>query len=233
MDRELEIVIPVYNEETSLQPLIEDWRNLLNSIPVNYQFLFVDDGSTDRSLALLKTWQQASPDILVLSQSNAGHGPAILKGYHHACRTPWVLQLDSDHQLTPAAFPELWRRRDDYDLLLGQRHEKHAAGGRRLISGATWLLLQSLFGPTPKDVNCPYRLFRGSALTWALAHIPADSFAPNVLLTAWFVYRRMRILTIPVFPNIGIPKRKSKINSYFVQGSLRALLQTLSFRFRL
>ena len=155
MDRELEIVIPVYNEETSLQPLIEDWRNLLNSIPVNYQFLFVDDGSTDRSLALLKTWQQASPDILVLSQSNAGHGPAILKGYHHACRTPWVLQLDSDHQLTPAAFPELWRRRDDYDLLLGQRHEKHAAGGRRLISGAPGYCSKAYSALPPKTSIAP------------------------------------------------------------------------------
>jgi dolichol-phosphate mannosyltransferase len=233
MDKDLIIVVPVYNEEASLQPLIEDWRNLLSSIEVSYQFLFIDDGSTDQSLAILKTSQQTSPDIFVLSQLNAGHGPAILSGYREACKAQWVLQIDSDHQLATGAFPELWRSREDYDLLLGQRLKKHAAAGRRLISSATWLLLQSLFGPAPKDVNCPYRLFRGPALTSALAHIPADSFAPNVLLTAWFVHRRMRILTIPVFPNDNIPPRKSKFNLYFLRGSLRALSQTILFKFRL
>lgn len=233
MDKELQIVIPVYNEASSLQPLIEDWRNLLHSIPVSYQFLFIDDGSTDKSLAFLETCRQTSPDILVLSQTNSGHGPAILTGYRHACGTPWVLQLDSDHQLAPGAFPECWRRRHDYDLVLGERQEKHAAAGRRLISGATRLLVQTLFGQSPKDVNCPYRLFRGSALAEALPHIPADSFAPNVLLTAWFVRRRMHILTISVFPNDTVEPRKSKFNRYFLRGSLRALLQTLLFRFRL
>lgn len=234
MDKELLIVIPVYNEEASLQPLIHDWRNLLNSIPIRYQFLFVDDGSTDQSLSLLKTWQQTSPDLLVYSQPNAGHGPAILAGYRQACQAPWVLQLDSDHQLAPDAFPELWRQRQDYDLLLGRRLEKHATPGRRLISIASHSLLQVLFGGrSPKDVNCPYRLFRGSALARALPAIPPDSFAPNVLLTAWFVFNRMPILTLPVSPNDNTPTRKSKLNGYFLRGSLRALLQTLLFRFRI
>jgi dolichol-phosphate mannosyltransferase len=233
MDKELQIVIPVYNEEVSLQPLIDDWRNLLKSIPVSYQFLFVDDGSTDQSLPLLKIWQQTSPDILVYSQPNAGHGPAILAGYRQACQTPWVLQLDSDHQLAPDTFPELWRQRQDYDLLLGQRREKHAAPGRRLISLASRSLLRMLFGHGPKDVNSPYRLFRGSALARALPAIPPDSFAPNVLLTAWFVYNRMPIMTLPVSPNDNMPTRKSKLSRYFMRGSLRALLQTFLFRFRI
>jgi glycosyltransferase involved in cell wall biosynthesis len=233
MSKELQIVVPVYNEEANLKPLIDDWRNLLNGMSLDYQFLFIDDGSTDHSLDLLQTYQQASPDILVYSQANAGHGPAILAGYAHACRAPWVLQIDSDHQLTPKSFPEFWRRREQYDLLLGERGKKKAAAGRRLISSTTRIVLRILFGGRGlKDVNCPYRLFRGPALARALTHIPPDSFAPNVLLTAWFAHKRMPILSIPVPTNDDIPVRKSKINGYFLRGSIRALVQTFLFRFR-
>lgn len=233
MDKELQIVIPVYNEEASLKPLVDDWRNLLNSLRVSYRFLFIDDGSTDQSLAMLKNWQQTSRDILVLSQPNAGHGPAILAGYRQACEAPWVLQLDADHQLSPDAFPELWHKRTDYDLLLGQRREKHAAPGRRLITSASLALLRALFGRGPKDVNCPYRLYKGSALARALPYIPSDSFAPNVLLTAWFVHKGSPIRTVPIPPNAGIPARKSKFNGYFLRGSLKAFFQTFLFRFRI
>ena len=233
MDKELQIVIPVYNEAASLRPLIDDWRSLLNSIPVSYEFVFIDDGSTDQSLSLLKTCQQADPNILVYSQPNAGHGPAILAGYRQACQAPWVLQIDSDHQLSPAAFPELWRQRQAYDLLLGQRQEKHAAPGRRFISGVSRGMLRMLFGRGPKDVNCPYRLYRGSALALALPAIPPDSFAPNVLLTAWFVHSRLRIHTMPVSANPGMAVRKSKFNGYFLRGSIQALLQTFLFRIRI
>jgi dolichol-phosphate mannosyltransferase len=234
MHKELQIVVPVYNEEATLKSLIDDWRNLLDKMSIDHRFLFIDDGSGDHSLDLLETYHRASPDILVYSQPNAGHGPAILAGYIHACQASWVLQIDSDHQLTPDSFPEFWQRRKQYDLLLGERREKFAATGRRFISSASRTMLRLLFGDSsPMDVNCPYRLFRGPALARALPHIPPDSFAPNVLLTAWFVYNRMPILSIPVAANDNIPARKSKLNGYFLRGSFRALWQTLCFRFRL
>jgi dolichol-phosphate mannosyltransferase len=233
MDKELQIVIPIYNEEAGLRALIDDWRKLLDSIPVSYQFLFINDGSTDQSLLILETGQQVIPDSLIYTQPNAGHGPAILNGYRHANQAPWVLQIDSDHQLAPDSFPEFWRRRQQFDLVLGQRTERHATPGRRLISGATRGLLVILFGRSPKDVNCPYRLYRGSVLARALPAIPADSFAPNVLLTAWFVHHRNPILTIPVSTNPGAPIRESRLNGYFFRGSVRAFFQTFLFRFRI
>ncbi|HEV2481634.1 MAG TPA: glycosyltransferase family 2 protein [Puia sp.] len=233
MSKELQIVVPVYNEETSLKRLIDDWRNLLDNLSLDYQFLFIDDGSTDHSLDLLQTYRHDSPDILVYSQPNAGHGPAILNGYTHACQAHWVLQIDSDHQLTPNSFPEFWHGREDYDLILGNRKEKNASTSRRLISNTSRSLTRILFGGrSPNDVNCPYRLFRGPALVRALPLIPPDSFAPNVLLTAWFIRNHMRIRSIPVPGNDAIPIKKSELNGYFLRGSIRALWQTLLFRFR-
>jgi dolichol-phosphate mannosyltransferase len=230
---ELKVVIPVYNEEASLPALIADWRRVLNSIPVRSCFLFIDDGSTDGSLNLLRTIQQTYPDILVHSQPNAGHGPAILTGYRMALDAEWILQLDSDHQLDPSAFTLLWHHRQGYDLLVGQRQDKNATIGRRWISTASTLLIRLLYGRGVKDVNSPFRLFRSSRLAEALPHIPSQTFAPNVLLTAWFLQKGARVRTMPVLLRADTQLRTSRMNGYFLKGSLQALLQTILFRFRL
>ncbi len=231
--QELNVVIPVYNESANLPALIADWRDLFKCIPVAARFLFVDDGSTDASLTMLSTFQKSAPDIDIHSQPNAGHGPAILAGYRLALQAEWVLQVDSDHQLQPSAFLELWNCRERYDLLLGQRGDKNATSGRRFVSGVSSGVVRLLYGRGVKDVNSPFRLFRSSRLAEALPCIPPRSFAPNVLLTAWFIDKRMPIFTLPVSLRSGIPLRKSRLNGYFIKGSLQALLQTILFRFRL
>ena len=232
-NEELKVVIPVYNEEASLPALMDDWRQVFAAIPVRCRFLFVDDGSTDGSLSLLRTLQQATPDIVIHSQPNAGHGPAILAGYQMALDAEWIFQLDSDHQLDPSAFARLWQHRQQYDLLVGQRQDKNATFGRRCVSTASSSLVRLLYGRGIKDVNSPFRLFRSSRLAEALPHIPAQSFAPNVLLTAWFLAKGAPVWTMPVPLRTNTPLRKSRMNGYFLKGSLQALLQTILFRFRL
>ncbi len=230
---ELQVVIPVYNEEANLPALMEDWRQTFAAIPVRYRFLFIDDGSTDGSLPLLKTMQETTPDMQVYSQPNAGHGPAILTGYRLALDSEWILQLDSDHQLDPSAFTRLWQHRQGYDLLIGQRQDKNAAIGRTCVSKISAALVRLLYGRGIKDVNSPFRLFRSSRLAEALTQIPAQSFAPNVLLTAWFLAKGAPVWTMPVTLRSNTPLRRSRITGYFLKGSLRAFFQTILFRFRL
>ena len=69
---EVDIVIPVYNEESNLPKLIRDWRHLFNQIAVRHRFLFIDDGSTDGSLSLL--------------QSSSNNSPVSAIPHHPCCR---------------------------------------------------------------------------------------------------------------------------------------------------
>lgn len=230
---QLMVIIPVYNEKASLPALMDDWRQTFAAIPLQYRFLFIDDGSTDGSLPLLRTIQQATSDMLVHSQPNAGHGPAILTGYRMALDAEWILQLDSDHQLDPSAFIRMWQHRHRYDLLVGQRQDKNATIGRRCVSTASAAIVRLLYGQGIKDVNSPFRLFRSSRLAEALPHIPVQSFAPNVLLTAWFLAKGAPVWTMPVPLRANASLRVSRLNGYFLKGSLQALLQTILFRFRL
>ena len=219
--------------------LLRDWQPLFREANVPYQVIFIDDGSTDNSLRMVE--QVSDLTIRVVSQANAGHGSAILRGYRLALAlgAEWVFQIDSDHQLDPAAFADLWHNRDRYDLLLAEREDKDATVGRRLISGISRGIVHTLYGfgvnddsSGVNDVNSPYRLMRAVRLGEALRKVPAASFAPNVLITAWFVLKKSRIFTTKTRPRGGALRRRSKLSAYILRGAIRSAFQTLLFRLR-
>jgi glycosyltransferase involved in cell wall biosynthesis len=229
----LSVVIPVYNEADKLNALLADWQPMFKSTGVPYNIILIDDGSKDGSLALLQSIAATDPSLVVHTQPNAGHGPAILNGYLRAidAGAEFIFQIDSDHQLQTAAFPDLWAHRENHDLLLAQRREKNASQGRQWVSRFTAWSVRLLFGSGVSDINSPYRLMRCDALKPALQKIPADSFAPNVLLTSWFIKKKYRIFIATVDPmNEGL--RKSRMNRYFLRGALRSFRQLIEFRLK-
>lgn len=228
----LAIVIPVYNEEQRLPILLKDWQPVLKATGVPYKLILIDDGSRDNSLKLLQQMAGDDPCLEVHTQPNAGHGPAILKGYRLAvAQADWIFQIDSDHQLETDAFPRLWEQKAGYDLLLGQRQEKNASSGRRWISRLSKWSVRCFFGPAVRDVNSPYRLMRGECLRPALEKIPANSFAPNVLLTSWFIRKKHRIFVVPVDAR-KVDVRSSRMSRYFFIGALRSFQQLILFRIK-
>lgn len=228
----LAVVIPVYNEEKNIPALLEDWLPIFRDTNARFRVILIDDGSKDNSLKILQTLAKSDPALSVYTQPNAGHGPSILKGYRMAIAAEWVFQIDSDHQLDTAAFRVLWDNRDQYDLLLAERSDKNASRPRRFISLVSKGIVRLLFGHGVNDVNTPYRLMRRECLRKALEKIPAASFAPNVLLTSWFVREKTRIFTTVTDCRKGTQLRQSKLNGYFLRGALRSALQTLFFRIR-
>jgi len=231
-DAVLAVVIPVYNEERNITALLRDWQPVFRSTGVSHRVILIDDGSKDSSLELLKTMQTSDPTLEVHTQVNAGHGPAILRGYRRAVNAEWVFQIDSDHQLDMAAFNQLWANRDGYDLLLAQRLEKNASSGRRIISAFSFLAVRLLYGRGIRDVNVPYRLMRSSKLREALEAVPEGSFAPNILITAWFIRKKNRIFTTTTVCRKDDQARPSKMSWYFYRGAIRSALQTILFRMR-
>ncbi|GGB07008.1 glycosyltransferase family 2 protein [Puia dinghuensis] len=230
---ELVVVIPVYNEAENLPALLEDWQPVFQHTGVPYKLILIDDGSKDNSLRLLQTLAAGDPTLEVYTQPNAGHGPAILNGYHRAidAGAGWIFQIDSDHQLQTTAFRQLWDNRTGYDLLLAQRTRKYASPGRQWVSRFAGWSVRLLFGAGVSDINSPYRLMLSTALQPALSKIPADSFAPNVLITSWFVKKKYRIFITTVHPmDKGL--RQSRMNRYFLRGALRSFRQLILFRIK-
>jgi glycosyltransferase involved in cell wall biosynthesis len=143
---ELVIIIPIFNEEGNITSLLQDWEPVFVQTGIPYRIIVIDDGSSDQSLALLQALQAKNSHLAVYSQRNAGHGPAILKGYRMALDASWIFQIDGDHQFDTAAFGKLWEKRELYDFLLAERTEKNASLPRRCLSLLSRLTIHLLYG---------------------------------------------------------------------------------------
>jgi dolichol-phosphate mannosyltransferase len=193
----LTVIVPVYQEEGALAAVLDDWTRALGALAIDYRLRVYDDGSRDGTAALLDAHARADERIEAVHQPNRGHGPTILRGYREA-DSAWVFQVDGDGEMPAGAFARLWEARDSYDLLVGDRRDRESAPLRRLVSASSRLLVRVAFGRGPRDVNAPYRLWRGEALRPLLARLPDDAFAPNVLLSGLAARARLRVFETPV-----------------------------------
>jgi glycosyltransferase involved in cell wall biosynthesis len=130
----LEIVIPIYNEEENLGELQRRLRDVCNRIEgFDWQVLYVNDGSADRSLSIMLEQHQADPRFRVLDLSrNFGHQAAITAGLMHASGDV-VVFMDGDLQDPPEVIPDLlacWQ--DGAQIVRAQRRSRKESGFRRL-----------------------------------------------------------------------------------------------------
>jgi glycosyltransferase involved in cell wall biosynthesis len=189
--------MPVYNEAAVIEEVVASWLRELDRLGIDYEFLAYDDGSRDETGRILERLATQQPGLVVTSKANSGHGPTILRGYREA-RGEWVFQVDSDDEMGPEHFAGLWDLRGDYDMLVGRRHHRDSPPARRLVTAVSRVTVWTLFGHAVIDVNAPYRLMRRSSLTAMLALIPAETFAPNVIISGLAAWRGLRVREVRV-----------------------------------
>ena len=228
---ELSIVMPVYNEAAVIAEVVTAWLHELERLGIDCEFLAYDDGSRDETLRILERLAERQPGLVVTSQANSGHGPTILRGYREA-RGEWVFQVDSDDEMGPEHFAGLWEQRQDYDLLVGRRHHRDSPLARRLITFLSRATVWTLFGRAVTDVNAPYRLMRRSCLAALLSTIPAETFAPNVIISGLAARQGLRVREVSV-PHRGRRTGTVSIVKWGLwKSAVRAFGQTLTVALR-
>ena len=166
MTDKLCVVIPVYNEQDVIAAVLEKWDSMLKSLAIDYEIRPYNDGSKDNSLSVMRdVAARIGNAITVKDKTNGGHGHTILVGYREATEDgfDWVFQVDSDDEMGPEKFSELWARKDDYDFLVGRREGRIQTLSRKAISFVSRLCVRLFYGKSIWDVNTPYRLMRVSA----------------------------------------------------------------------
>lgn len=197
----LAIVMPVYNEEEAIGAVLDKWIVAMDQMEINYTINPYNDGSKDGSYQVIQNKATQYPGkIIAHTKENSGHGPTILQGYREAAEAgcDWVFQIDSDDEMGPDGFPGLWTRRENYDFLVGIRDGRKQALPRKIISAVSRLSVRIFFGKSVWDVNTPYRLMRVSAFKNAWNTIPADSFAPNVIISGIAARKKLRCFEMRV-----------------------------------
>ena len=229
------VVVPVYNEEGAIETVLRKWTAALDALGVRYEIHVWNDGSKDATGAILSRCAAASGGRIVShDKANSGHGPTILGGYRVAAeRAEWVFQMDSDDEMGPGSFRELWNRRERFDFLLGRRDGRRQPLARRIVSSVSRLSVRLFYGRGGVwDVNSPYRLMRVSAFAPFFRAIPDGTFAPNVLLSGLAARHRLRCFEMPV-PQHDRKTGEVSIKKWkLLKAAAKSFFQTIWFSFR-
>jgi glycosyltransferase involved in cell wall biosynthesis len=195
MDK-LSIIMPVYNEEEAIGPVLDKWVLAIDRFGIDFTINPYNDGSKDDSYQVIRKKAEEYPGkVIAHTKPNGGHGPTILQGYREAAAAgyDWIFQIDSDDEMGPEGFAELWNRRNDYDFLVGIRDGRKQALPRKIISAVSRLTVRTFYGCGGIwDVNSPYRLMRVSAFSSVYNSIPSNTFAPNVIISGMAARKKMR-----------------------------------------
>jgi dolichol-phosphate mannosyltransferase len=159
---QLSVVVPVFNEQDNVGPLLREIVAALRG-HVAFEAVFVDDDSKDGTLAALRALKAEVPELRVLHHTKqSGQSTAIRTGVR-AARAPWVATLDGDGQNDPADIPTLLAARDGAEpairLFAGWRVNRQDSGSKRWASKwANAIRTRMLHDDTP-DTGCGIKLF--------------------------------------------------------------------------
>lgn len=233
MSERLCVVMPVYNEQDAIGPVLEKWAKALDTLGMDYRIRPYNDGSKDDSLAVMRTAVEQLPRVEVKDKPNGGHGNTILTGYREAVADgfDWVFQIDSDDEMGPEKFNELWSRRGDFDFLVGIRDGRVQALPRKVILFVSRLCVRLFYGKSVWDVNTPYRLMRVSSFKDFYSSIPMTTFAPNVILSGLAARHRLRCFETRVPQHDRTTGEVSIKKWKLLKAAARSFWQTIAFAF--
>jgi glycosyltransferase involved in cell wall biosynthesis len=156
----LSVIIPVYNEEENVTPLTTELMEVLNNLNKSFEVIFVDDGSTDRSLAILKELQKKFRDIRIIKfRRNCGQTAGFDAGIS-AARGEVIVTMDADLQNDPHDIPKLLEKIGDFDAVCGWRQKRNDNFIRRISSRIANGVRNRLSGESIRDVGCSLKAFR-------------------------------------------------------------------------
>ena len=182
---DLSVVIPVYNEEEGLPALFERLYPALDALKVGYEVIFVNDGSRDRSAALLREQFARRPDVtrVVLLNGNFGQHLAIMAGFERT-RGERVVTLDADLQNPPEEIARLLAKMDEgYDYVGGVRSERHDNAFRRFGSRAMNRLRERITRIRMSDQGCMLRAYSRPIIDAINACREVSTFIPALAYT--------------------------------------------------
>lgn len=171
------VVVPVYNEEESLDPLVKELKDQMDKLNRAYEIVFVDDCSSDSSLSKMEGYRKQFPSVVNIIKllQRSGQTFAMRKGLE-AARGKIAITLDADLQNDPADIPRLLIKMEEgFDMVCGWRKDRRDLTLKKSLSKFGNVLQRTFSGLKIHDVSCTLRAFRREciphiALEWEGQH---------------------------------------------------------------
>ncbi|MCL6096459.1 MAG: glycosyltransferase family 2 protein [Patescibacteria group bacterium] len=160
----LSAVVPVYNEEESLGAFYKVLIPNLSKLDKGYEVIFVDDGSTDKTLKILKDFEKKNKNVKILSfRKNRGKAEVLTSGFQ-AAKGDFIVTLDADLQDRPEEIGKLLQKaKEGFDLVSGWRKERKDALKTKLSSKLFNFIMSAFWGVHLHDYNCGLKLYTKEA----------------------------------------------------------------------
>ena len=191
------VVVPVYNSEHTLQELYTRLEKVFReTIKEEFELILVDDGSRDRSFAVMQALREKDPRVKIIQMArNFGQHPALLCGFAHA-KGEFIVTMDDDLQHQPEELPKMinvMKERDDVDVIIasyeGRKHNLIRKLGTKLSVWAT----SKMLGKDPNLQITSYRLIRRFLVE---AMLKTNTYLPQI--GNLLIRSSNRIINVPV-----------------------------------
>ena len=223
---DVSVVIPVYNEVESVEPLVREIFDVLVGLSKSYEVLLIDDGSKDGSWEKLITLRTEFPQLgLIRFRRNFGQTAALSAGFQHSCGEV-IVTLDADLQNDPADIPRLLERVEQgFDVVSGWRKNRQdRALDRRLPSIMANLLIRKITGVLLHDFGCTLKAYRRDVIRDVHLYGEMHRFIPA--LAAWVGGKVDEVV-------VNHRARRYGLSKYGISRTITVILDLITVRFLL
>lgn len=192
---DLSVVFPVYNEEENIPILLREIAGAIDGKGWTYEIVAVDDGSTDRSLEVLRASRATHPTLRVLAlEKNSGQTAALDAAWRSA-RGRMVVSLDADLQNDPADIPAMVRKLEETrsDMVIGVRVNRQDTWSRKMQSRIGNGVRNWITGDQITDTGCSLKLVRREAIDRVRLFTGMHRFLPTLIRYAGY-----KVVEMPV-----------------------------------
>ncbi len=218
------LVIPCYNEEESVDELLEEAIGVLEKNKIDGELIVVDDGSRDKTWEKLLVWAEKEPRLkLIRFRRNFGQTPAMVAGLDHA-RGEIIIPLDADLQNDPHSIPDLLAKIDEgYDVVSGWRKKRQDTFiSRKLPSMIANSIISWVSGVKLHDYGCTLKAYRREVLDPVHLYGEMHRFIP--IYASWSGAKVTEVV-------VGHRARKYGVSKYGIPRTFKVVLDLLVVKF--
>jgi glycosyltransferase involved in cell wall biosynthesis len=216
------VIVPLKNEEENIEELVAEIVPVMQKLPGSWELICVDDGSTDQTLARLKTLSIAHSELRILAfDKNYGQSSAFDAGFR-AALGEFVITLDGDRQNDPRDIPKLIEAIKDADLVCGRRLGRKDPWVKKVTSFFANAIRSRLCKDGVQDTGCSLKVYRSICLQKIKMFNGMHRFLP-----ALFVIEGFRIKEVDVNHR---ERCKGKTKYSFLNRSFNTIADMLAVR---
>ncbi len=222
---DLSIVIPVYNEEESLELLYNSIINNLKNTNLNFEIIFIDDGSSDNSWDVIKTISEKKTNLSSIKfKKNYGKSDALDAGFK-ASNGTYVLTMDADLQDDPNEIYPLFKmiNQDNYDLVSGWKKKRNDPLSKTIPSKFFNLVTRIFSGIKLNDFNCGIKIYKKELVNSINLYGEMHRYIP--LIAKWNGYDKIGEKVV------NHNKRKFGKTKFGMERHIRGFLDLISVSF--